>query len=226
MGRGRPKQHWTFSRMAEQTKKTNEPPTDTAALLQASSYTTEHLDFYFKSLFSLADVNGDGVLQPDELTALLEMCGFELSAEEIAQFVSAADANHDGVIEYEEFLPVASKMLKAQKGREVSATAAIAKAAEIGAIYNAEQAEVDSLTQQIATHNEQARQHKQQADELANKQAKTKQDADLKRQQRAAAASLAAEEACKAQAAEAQARIQGAEDDARARAVAVEEAAA
>jgi len=36
-------------------------------------------------------------------------------------------------------------------------------------IYDTEQAEVDSLTQQIATHNEQARRHKQQADELANK---------------------------------------------------------
>ena len=119
---------------AVQSMKTSGSPTNTAAALQASSYTTKQLDSYFEGLFSLSDVNGDGVLQPDELTALLEMCGFELSAEEIAQFVSAADTNHDGVIEYEEFLPVASKMLQSQKGREVSATAAVAKAAEIGAV--------------------------------------------------------------------------------------------
>ena len=72
-----------------------------------------------RELFTIADANGDGVLQPDELTKLLQMCGFELSAEEIAQFVTEADANQDGVIEYEEFVPVASKMLKAQKGAKV-----------------------------------------------------------------------------------------------------------
>ena len=42
-------------------------------------------------------------------------------------------------------------------------------------IYDAEQAEVDSLTQQIATHSEQAMQHQRQADELAKKLAKAKE---------------------------------------------------
>ena len=88
-------------------------------LAHASTFTTEQLESYLQKLFQIADVNGDGVLQPDELTKLLQMCGFELSAEEIAQFVSAADTNHDGVIEYEEFLPVASKMLQSQKGTKV-----------------------------------------------------------------------------------------------------------
>ena len=78
-----------------------------------SSYSAEDLEQYFSKLFSIADANGDGVLQPDELTQLLGLCGFNLSAEEIAQFVSEADTNHDGVIEYSEFVPVATKMLQA-----------------------------------------------------------------------------------------------------------------
>merc|ERR1711966_506175 len=51
----------------------------------------------------------------DELRTLLELCGFDLSAKEIEDFVSAADTNHDGVIEYDEFVPVATKMLKSKK---------------------------------------------------------------------------------------------------------------
>ena len=59
------------------------------------------------------------MLQLDELKQLLGLCGFNLSAEEIAQFVSAADTNHNGVIEYSEFVPVVTKMLQSQKGTEV-----------------------------------------------------------------------------------------------------------
>ena len=79
----------------------------------ADSSNAEELEQYFSKLFSIADENSDGVLQPDELEKLLGLCGFKLSAEEIAQFVSEADTNHDGVIEYDEFVPVATKMLQA-----------------------------------------------------------------------------------------------------------------
>ena len=101
-----------------QSKEKSGPP-ESAALNQASSYTTEQLESYFENLFSISDTNGDGVLQPGEVATLLELCGFNLSTEEIAQFVSAADTNHNGVIEYSEFVPVASKMLQSQKGAEV-----------------------------------------------------------------------------------------------------------
>ena len=91
-------------------------------LADPSSYKPEHLNAYLKQLFSIADENGDGVLEPDELRTLLKLCGFDLSAKEIEDFVNAADTNHDGVIEYDEFVPVATKMLKSKKGSKVSAT--------------------------------------------------------------------------------------------------------
>ena len=78
-----------------------------------SEFKAEGPEGYFKGLFSIADANGDGVLQPDELKKLLQLYGFALSAEEIAQFVSEADTNHDGVIEYNEFVPVDTKVLQA-----------------------------------------------------------------------------------------------------------------
>jgi len=87
--------------------------------LDASKYSPAELEMYFQGLFKVADANGDGVLELDELTTLLKLCGFDLSAKEIEDFVNAADTNHDGVIEYDEFVPVATKMLKSKKGSKM-----------------------------------------------------------------------------------------------------------
>ena len=92
-------------------------------LADPSSYKPEHLNAYLKQLFAIADANGDGVLEPDELRTLLELCGFDLSAKEIEDFVSAADTNHDGVIEYDEFVPVATKMMLQSKSGNNTVTA-------------------------------------------------------------------------------------------------------
>jgi len=71
------------------------------------------MERYLQKLFSVADTNGDGVLQPDEFRRLLELSGFNFPAETVAQLLDAADVNHDGVIEYEEFIPVALELLSA-----------------------------------------------------------------------------------------------------------------
>ena len=70
------------------------------------------LESYVKELFTIGDVNGDGVLQPSELAKLLSICGFDLTSSEILDFVAAADTNKDGVIEFDEFVPLATEMLK------------------------------------------------------------------------------------------------------------------
>jgi len=73
------------------------------------------LERYFRKLFSIADTNRDGVLQPEEFKRLLELSGFNFSAVQIANLMDAADTNHDGVIQYEEFLPVALSLVNAQQ---------------------------------------------------------------------------------------------------------------
>ena len=90
-----------------------------------TSYSAEDLEQYFKGLFLIADANGDGVLQPDELKKLLQLCGFDLSAKEIHTFVKEADTNGDGVIEYSEFVPLAAKMLQATAPKKKVSNAAV-----------------------------------------------------------------------------------------------------
>jgi len=71
---------------------------------------------YLQKLFAVADVNGDGVLQPAEFKRLLELSGFNFPPATVRKLLNAADVNKDGVIEYDEFVPVALEILKAQKG--------------------------------------------------------------------------------------------------------------
>merc|ERR1712166_1359079 len=64
------------------------------------------LECYFKNLFKIADVNGDGVLSPEELKTLLSQSGLKLSPLTIDVMVDAADVNGDGMIDYDEFVPL------------------------------------------------------------------------------------------------------------------------
>jgi Ca2+-binding EF-hand superfamily protein len=74
----------------------------------------EMLKRYLKKLFAVGDVNGDGVLQPEEMSRLLELSGFNLAPSQVAAIVDEADVNKDGVIEYDEFVPVAIGILQAR----------------------------------------------------------------------------------------------------------------
>lgn len=73
------------------------------------------LERYFMKLFSIADANGDGVLQPAEFERLLQSSGFNFSQQQISDMMLAADTNRNGVIEYEEFVPVARSLLMGQQ---------------------------------------------------------------------------------------------------------------
>lgn len=53
---------------------------------------------YLQKLFSIADVNRDGVLSPVEFADLLSRSGFNFEPAVIIKLVKEADVNHDGVI--------------------------------------------------------------------------------------------------------------------------------
>jgi len=112
--------------MLEESKKKSSAPAG-SGMPRLSEVPAEMLERYLAKLFAVADTNGDGVLQPDEFKRLLEMSGFNLSAQNIARLLDAADVNHDGVIEYEEFIPVALAMLDESK-RAKSASNCVSEA--------------------------------------------------------------------------------------------------
>jgi len=98
-----------YKQYMQETKKGSRAATATkckkAAVKDPADYAAEELEEYLKQLFRVADTNGDGVLQPHEMTRLLKMSGFGFTDEVIAQVIALTDANHDGVIQYEEFVP-------------------------------------------------------------------------------------------------------------------------
>ncbi len=54
--------------------------------------------------FATCDANGDGRIQFDEFTTLLENIGAETSAEEARIGFEAVDSDKDGVISFDEFV--------------------------------------------------------------------------------------------------------------------------
>jgi len=78
----------------------------------------EEVEEYFSQLFEIGDVNGDGVLQPEEFKTLLELSGYNFPPELVEDLIEAADTNHDGVIEYSEFVPAMVGIVKAQAATE------------------------------------------------------------------------------------------------------------
>jgi len=85
---------------------------ETEALKDISEYDEDTLKAYCTELFSIGDVNGDGVLSPEELRELLALSGFQLRDAQISAIVARADVNMDGVVDYEEFIPLAVDIMK------------------------------------------------------------------------------------------------------------------
>ena len=80
------------------------------------------LEEQLTELFEVADVNGDGALQPTELKNMLEMCGFALTNREINSIVEEADTGHDGAIELDEFVELVTNMLQSTHSHQSAET--------------------------------------------------------------------------------------------------------
>jgi len=74
--------------------------------LDPMSFSFEVLESYFSRLFTIGDVDNSGFLDPNEVTELLGLTGFNFNEAQIEQMISQADVNHDGLIEYTEFVPM------------------------------------------------------------------------------------------------------------------------
>jgi len=66
-----------------------------------------------KVLFTLADKNGDGTIDEEELSAALKALGFDfLKEKEIARMFDKADGDKNGALDFEEWTKVATPTLK------------------------------------------------------------------------------------------------------------------
>ena len=81
------------------------------APLDAKGLSPSVLEHYFRRLFELGDLNGDGVIDPSEMEELLRQSGFQFDDRTIAEIMAVADTNGDGVIEYKEFVPLMTALL-------------------------------------------------------------------------------------------------------------------
>lgn len=54
--------------------------------LNPNDFSEEALVEYCRQLFSIADTNGDGVLQRDEFSELIHACGFDFNEDEVIRF--------------------------------------------------------------------------------------------------------------------------------------------
>jgi len=79
--------------------------------LQIHEYDYDTMEEYFQRLFKMGDADGNGVLDPAEVSVLLQLTGFNFDMADMTELISEADVNHDGVIEYSEFVPMMLKCL-------------------------------------------------------------------------------------------------------------------
>ena len=72
-------------------------------ILALSQYTPQQLQKYFKNLFKIGDKNGDGLLERDELVALLSHSGFPFDLGTVDEILRDGDINGDGMLDCAEF---------------------------------------------------------------------------------------------------------------------------
>jgi Ca2+-binding EF-hand superfamily protein len=73
--------------------------------------TEEELTLRMQQLFTQFDDDGNGTLDPEEFQRALNSADLGLSRKEINMLLGEADVNDDGCIEYDEFVPVAFRVL-------------------------------------------------------------------------------------------------------------------
>jgi len=72
---------------------------------------TPMLEEHFLKLFTVGDLRGQGLLQPDEMAHLLTLSTFSLTDAQIFAIVSAAEVNKDGMISFKEHVPTAARLM-------------------------------------------------------------------------------------------------------------------
>jgi calmodulin len=66
-----------------------------------------------REIFELVDLDRSGSISNEELHQLMRMLGMQVTMEDVTVMVSEIDENNDGAIQFDEFLAVMSKKMRA-----------------------------------------------------------------------------------------------------------------
>ena len=77
----------------------------------ASQFTEEELES-MRNIFSRFDVNGDGGIDENELSAIMEMIGEPCSKQQLRTLMADADTDGDGSVSFEEFADLVDRTKK------------------------------------------------------------------------------------------------------------------
>ena len=69
----------------------------------------ETKDEELREAFRMFDIDGDGLIDSDELKYAMKMMGEELTDDEVAEIIGELDVDGDGFVSYEEFYAMMSK---------------------------------------------------------------------------------------------------------------------
>lgn len=74
---------------------------------------TEEQKSDLREIFELVDLDRSGSISNEELHQLMRMLGMQVTMDDVTQMVSEIDENNDGAIQFDEFLAVMSRKMRA-----------------------------------------------------------------------------------------------------------------
>jgi len=100
---------WLFKE-AEKARKPTEKSEPTQSNAQMPTAATPSMEPLLKASFALFDADGNGLLSPDELKAILTRGPSPLTDAQVDALIKKFDVNHDGMLSIEEFARAFSSM--------------------------------------------------------------------------------------------------------------------
>ncbi|KAK3287302.1 hypothetical protein CYMTET_5181 [Cymbomonas tetramitiformis] len=85
-----------------------------------TSLTEAELQDYIMDLFLAADLDGNGVLDREEMRLVLSATYLNLSKKEMHHIMAEADEDDNGVIDFSEFVPLMVNLVKMTKAKEMA----------------------------------------------------------------------------------------------------------
>eukprot|EP01084_Bolivina_argentea_P272486 463955_1 len=72
---------------------------------------------HLKAAFKFFDADGNGTVEPEEISAVMKVLGVDLTLEELKDIMSSLDENGDGVMDFNEFVTMMDRRMSINSQR-------------------------------------------------------------------------------------------------------------